>query len=123
MCIITRQGVHASPKRQRDNRGFTLPELLISLVICALLLHSAGQWSVLSSQSHVRSAENRQAVLIAQSVLAGIEPELPEGWSVQKETRPAGLFLTEQELTITHANQTNTQSWTFYYAGEETSAE
>ena len=114
MCIIIRRGEHALQKRRRHEGGFTLPEVLASLAICMMLMQIAGQWSVLTGQSHVRIQQNQQAVLLAQTALAGAQGEIPEGWQVVVERRPMGEFLEEREITVKNENQI----WQFYYAGE-----
>lgn len=116
MCIIIRRGEPALQKRRRHEGGFTLPEVLASLVICMMLMQIAGHWYALTGQSHVRIQQNQQAVLLAQTALAGAQGEIPEGWQVVVERQPMGEFLEEQEITVTNENQT----WQFYYAGETT---
>ena len=97
MCIIIRQGVPECPKRLYCKNGFTLPEVLVSLAICLLLLQSVWQWSLLAERSRQRAAQNEQAVFLAQSVLA--EQEL-------------GAKLTEKKVTVSYGAQV----WQFYYA-------
>lgn len=116
MCIIIRRGEPVSQKHRRHNGGFTLPEVLVSLLISALLMQCVGQWSALTGQSFARIQQNQQAVLLAQTALLEWHGEIPEGWQVVVEKQPAGEFLEEKEITVTNENQT----WQFYYAGEST---
>ena len=124
MSTFIRPGERASPERLRNRRnnrrnkgGFTLPEILISLLLCSLLMQSLAQWNSLSVQTHKRMNENQQALLIAQSVMAGSRVSLPDGWDVEIVKQPLGLSITEQELTVTYEDETSTQCWSFYYAG------
>ena len=48
MSIFIRQDAHASQKRQRSNGGFTLPEVLLSLVLSMFLIQIVCQWGVLT---------------------------------------------------------------------------
>ena len=112
MFTFIRQGVRESPGKQRRNSGFTIPEILVSLLICGLLLQSVGQWSVLTANSGMRIQQNEQAILLAQTVLTDGTPDVPDGWQISvEETQQAALR--ERLVTVSHENQ----SWSFYYAG------
>lgn len=114
MCIFIRLDAHASQKRRRNNSGFTLPEVMISLLLSVFLMQIICQWGILTIRSQERIEENQQAVFLAQAVLAKMDSELPEGWNVFVEEKPLGDVLQEREITIQHENQ----EWQFYYAGE-----
>ncbi len=123
MCIITRPGERASQKRRSRHSGFTLPEVLVSLMICMLLMQAVGQWSVLTGNSNLRMQQNQQAVLLAQTVLAGSTPSVPDGWTIQVEkqlineesnTEENTGSLWEWNITVNYEEQT----WQFYYVGE-----
>lgn len=114
MCITIRQAEQESQRRRRHEGGFTLPELLVSLVICVCLLQSVGQWSVVAKQSNIRMQQNQQAVLLAQEILAGQEIELQKGWDVTVKQQQIGEELIEWKMTITY----ETQKWEFYYVGK-----
>ena len=114
MSIFIRQDAHASQKRQRSNGGFTLPEVLLSLVLSMFLIQIACQWGVLTVKSQQRMEQNQQAVFLAQAVFAELQPELPAGWQVMVREKPLGNALQEREITIRYENQ----EWQFYYAGE-----
>lgn len=111
MSIIIKPAVPDSPKRQSPNGGFTLPEVLVSLCILLLLLQMVWQWGQLIMHSEERVQQNQQAILLAKTVLAGIQPDLPEGWTfVIKEKQ--GAILQETDLDISYGKQ----HWQFYYA-------
>ncbi len=122
MCICIKQGERASRKyRHRHHSGFTLPEVLVSLVICMLLMQLLGQWGILTTESNQRMQENQQALLLAQSALTGSEVVCPNGWEVIVEKNLIGDAekiergtLREWEITVKHGNQ----AWQFYYVGE-----
>lgn len=117
MCIIIRQGDVAYPpkdKKFRSNqKGFTLPEILVSLCILFMLMQSVWQWGAVMLGTANRMEENDTAVLLAQQYFAGLNPQCPDGWhaDVQTDTRSAVL----QETTVTIWS--NHRSWDFYYAG------
>lgn len=112
MCIITKRGGRGLLDRRQHKEGFTLPELLVSLLIGGWLLHVVGQWAVLSDQSEIRVKQNEQALLLAQTVLAGGTPNLADGWQIEVEKHPCEQ-LQEQEITVLYQNQ----NWSFYYVG------
>ena len=114
MCIFIRQGVRALQKRQRNNSGFTLPEVLISLLLSVFIMHIICQWGVLTVKSQQRIEQNQQAVFLAQSVLAEIQPEIPDGWKISVITDLLEKELQEWEITVQYENQ----EWQFYYVGE-----
>ena len=112
MCIIIRQDAPECPKRPYRKNGFTLPEVLVSLAICLLLLQSVWQWSLLAERSRQRAAQNEQAVFLAQSVLAEQVPQLPQGWQIDVAEQELGAKLTEKKVTVSYGAQV----WQFYYA-------
>lgn len=112
MSIITEQGARGSA-RERHKRGFTIPEILVSLCILLLLLHSVWQWTVLTERTNQRIQQNQQAVLLAQEALAGGAAHLPAGWTVQQEQEDCGAVLAAQSITVCYG----AQRWQFYYAG------
>ena len=114
MSIFIRLGGHALQKRQRNNGGFTLPEVLVSLLLSVFLVQIICQWGVLTIRSQQRIEENQCALYLAQAALAETEPEIPEGWRVSVEEKPLDNTLQEQEITVQYENQ----KWHFYYAGE-----
>lgn len=119
MYITIRQEGQESQKRRRHKGGFTLPEVLVSLLICVFVLQGVGQWGVLTQQSRIRMQQNQQAVLLAQAVLAGNSAELPDGWEIVVKKQEIGDELIEQELTIIYGNQSwEKQTWQFYYVGQ-----
>lgn len=113
MSIFIRPGGHALQKHQRNNGGFTLPEVLVSLLLSVFLVQIICQWGVLTIRSQQRIEENQFAVYLAQAVLAETEPEISEGWRISVEEIPLGNTLQEQEITVQYENQ----EWHFYYAG------
>lgn len=112
MCITIRQGVPECQKRPYHKNGFTLPEILVSLAICLLLLQSVWQWSLLAERSRQRAEQNEQAIFLAQSVLAEKVPQLPQGWHIDVAEQEIGAKLTEKKVTVSHGKQV----WQFYYA-------
>ncbi len=112
MSIITERGAPGSASR-RYKRGFTIPEILVSLCILMLLLHSVWQWTVLTERTNQRIQQNQQAVLLAQEALAGSVVYQPTGWTVQLEQEDCGAVLTAQQITVCYG----AQCWQFYYAG------
>ena len=114
MCIFIRQGAHVLQKPRRNNGGFTLPEVLLSLLLSMFLIQMICQWGVLMANSQQRIEENRQAVFLAQAALAEMQPEIPDGWQISVEKKPLGKTLQEWEITVQYENQ----EWQFYYAGE-----
>ncbi len=116
MYISIGQGEPASQKRRRQNSGFTLPEVLVSLVICVMLMQTLGHWGVLTYRANQQMNENQQAVFLAQMALAGSEAHIPEGWEVIVNQTVIGneKFLRQWEITVRHENH----QWQFYYAGE-----
>lgn len=112
MCITIRQGAPECPKKPYRKNGFTLPEVLVSLAICLLLLQSVWQWSLLAERSGQRTAQNEQAIFLAQSVLAEQVPQLPPGWHIDVAEQAIGPKLTEKQITVSYGEQV----WHFYYA-------
>ena len=128
MCIIIKRGGHGShqyrirkiPNQKynpilRRQGGFTLPEMLVSLCILGIVMHSVGQWGTVLYRTSDTMAQNQQAIYMAQQLYAGLSPECPEGWDVSVTSiRSAGL-LYETTIQI----QTNHRLWQFYYVGPE----
>ena len=115
MYTTIRQVVLALRKKRQDRSGFTLPELLLSLCICILVLQIVWQWAVLQERAEERQQQNRQAVWLAQSAFANaLSGDIPSGWDVQVEQAPCGFLLQEKLVTVSFENQ----SWSFYYAGK-----
>lgn len=112
MSIITERGAPGSASR-RYKSGFTIPEILVSLCILMLLLHSVWQWTVLTERTNQRIQQNQQAVWLAQEALAGSVVHQPTGWTVQLEQEDCGAVLTAQQITVCCGEQ----RWQFYYAG------
>lgn len=75
-------GEAALPGKKQYEKGFTLPELLVSLCILMILLQGVWQWGVLFQRTTERIQQNQQAVLIAQCYFANFPLDLPAGWSV-----------------------------------------
>ncbi len=113
MSIFIRQAAPGLPKNRSRKNGFTIPEILVSLVMTILLLHSVWQWTVLTERSNQRIQQNQQAVLLAQEALAGMHINVPEGWTVQMDRENGGPFLTVDRITVGYDGQ----RWNFYYAG------
>ena len=113
MFIFISRAVPVSPKKLYRKDGFTIPEILVSLGITLLLLHSVWQWTILTERSNQRIQQNQQAVLLAQESFAGVHSELPEGWTVQISREKDGAFFTVERITIGYDGQ----HWDFYYAG------
>lgn len=111
MSIIIKPAVPDSPRQQFPNGGFTLPEVLVSLCILLLLLQMVWQWGQLAICSEERMQQNQQAILLAKTILAGLQPELPEGWSFAIKEKQ-GAILQETDLDVFYG----TQHWQFYYA-------
>lgn len=114
MSIIIKPDVPESPKRKIDQKGFSLPEVLVSLCILLLLLQMVWQWGQLMICSETRVQQNQQAILVAKTVLAGLQPDLPNKWSYSVIQKP-GFSLLEKSVTVTYGDQ----HWNFYYAGEQ----
>ena len=51
MSIFIRPGGHALQKHQRNNGGFTLPEVLVSLLLSGFLVQIICQWGVVTIRS------------------------------------------------------------------------
>ncbi len=114
MCMFIRPDAHVLQKRRQNNSGFTLPEVLLSLLLSMVLIQIICQWGVLAVKSQQRIEQNQEAVFLAQSVLLETQPEIPDGWTVFVEKAPFGRTLQEWEVTVQYENQ----EWQFYYAGE-----
>ena len=114
MSTFIRPDAHALQKHQRHKGGFTLPEVLVSLLLSVFLVQIICQWGILTVRSQQRIEENQCALYLAQAVLAETEPEVPEGWLVSVEEKPLDNRLQEQEITVQYENQ----KWHFYYTGE-----
>ncbi len=104
----------AGSKRRKED-GFTLPELLVSLCICVLVLQSVYQWSLVAEKSQAGGWQARQALSLGQSALNGADCAVPPGWTVRTEKRPCGEDLTETEVTV----ECGGRIWHFYYVGEK----
>lgn len=110
---ITTERDAAGSASMRYKKGFTIPEVLVSLCILLLLLHSVWQWTVLTERTNQRIRQNQQVVRLAQETLAGSTAQLPAGWTVQREQERCGAVLTAQKITVC----CGAQCWQFYYAG------
>lgn len=102
-------------KPERKQGGFTLPEILVSLCILTILMQGVGQWGIVMQRTADTMAQNQQAVLLAQQIYAGLEPQCPQGWQVQVESSADIGLLYETEVMI----MSEKRRWQFYYAGEE----
>ncbi len=101
---------------RHDRGGFTLPEVLVSLVILMVVLQCAYQWNRLAERIQIQQQENRQAVTLAEGILAGADLSVPDGWETHTEIWREGEFLQGTEVTVIR----NGHQWKFYYAGEQT---
>jgi len=127
MCIIIKQGVpvllqwknslHCSGMTKKIGRqgGFTLVEVLVSLCILTLMMHGVLQWGTVMQRTSEAMVQNQQAVFLMQQVFSGIEPQCPEGWNVQIQSKPIDGTLYETQVMI----QSQHRQWQFYYAGPE----
>lgn len=107
-------GEAALPGKKQYEKGFTLPELLVSLCILMILLQGVWQWGVLFQRTTERIQQNQQAVLIAQCYFANFPLDLPAGWSVTVQREETGTKLEQQFVVVSYQEQ----QWPFYYIGE-----
>ncbi len=119
MFIIIKRGAAGLRERLQRSQGFTLPEVLVSLVILVMLLQSVWQWGLLVQRGQQRMTEDWQALTVAQTLLAGGSPDLPEGWTATKDCLAEGKTVAEQQISVTHGKA----HWDFYYAVEKTAQE
>ncbi len=114
MSTTIRPGEAALPGKKQYEKGFTLPELLVSLCILMILLQGVWQWGVLFQRTTERIQQNQQAVLIAQCYFANFPLDLPAGWSVTVQREETGTKLEQQFVVVSYQEQ----QWPFYYIGE-----
>ena len=114
MSTTTRPDEAALPGKKQHEKGFTLPELLVSLCILMILLQGVWQWGLLFQRTNERIQQNQQAVLIAQCYFTNLPQELPAGWSVTVERKEKETKLEQQLVVVSYQEQ----QWPFYYIGE-----
>lgn len=88
----------------RDERGFTLIEALVALAIIALVLPVAIQGIIGSSRELARIETERQAAVLAQSLMAQLGATVPLDPDHPAEGRDAGFDWTVEALRPTPAS-------------------
>lgn len=112
MYTIIRPGgvVYRRMHKKRNQSGFTLPEVLVSLCIVGMLLQGVWQWGLVMQQTAKQMAENDLALYYAQAAFVGQMPQCPEDWYMAVESAPVGELLEAVTVTV-HAPS---RAWTFY---------
>lgn len=113
MYTTIRQGDPESLRSHppRNQLGFTLPELLVSLAILLLSMQVLVNLSLLIQGSHGYLAENRQALLLAEEIHGGLVADGDANWIVEEEKIPMGKGLQEHRVRV----HKGTRSWSYYY--------
>lgn len=101
--------------RIQDQKGFTLPEVLVSLCVLLLLLSAVWQWSIVMQRSVERMEENQYAVYLAQQTLAGIVPQYPPDWAIKVDYENKHMLCNDVIITVASPYR----QWEFYYAEKE----
>ena len=104
-----------SAMRMKDQKGFTLPEVLVSLCILLLLLSAVWQWGIVMQRSVDHMEENQCAVYLAQQIIAGITPQYPLDWAVKVDYDSGHVLCNGAIITVVSPSR----QWEFYYAGKE----
>ena len=121
MCIIIKPVALVSLLFQnnkcigKNNSGFTLVEVLVSLAIVMLVMYGVFQWGIVMQKTSDVMAKEQEAIYLVQQVCAGHTPNMPNGWNLDVVSIPTEGLLYETTVSVSTGNR----CWNFYFAGTE----